>query len=95
MQFILKAYDGKDPDALNRRMAVRETHFENVRKLKESGNFICGGAILNEHGIMTGSVVVYDFPTRKKLEEMLETEPYILGRVWENVVIERFMLADI
>jgi len=52
MQFLLTAFDGKDKDALARRMAVRETHFENIRKLKESGNFISGGAILDDSGIM-------------------------------------------
>ena len=95
MQFVLTAYDGNDSDALDRRMAVREVHFENIRKLRESGNFIWGGAILDDNGVMKGSVVVYDFPSRKELDDMLEKEPYILGGVWEKITIEPFRLADI
>jgi len=95
MQFLLTAFDGKDKDALARRMAVRETHFENIRKLKESGNFISGGAILDDSGIMIGSAVVYDFPTRKDLDKMLEKEPYIISGVWQQIEVKPFKLADI
>ena len=93
MQFILTGYDGKDDGALERRMAAREEHLENAGKLKELGNLIWGGAILDDNGQMAGSVVVYDFETRAELERMLETEPYILGRVWNNIDIKPFRLA--
>jgi len=95
MQFILICYDGTDPGALERRMAVRERHFENVRELKRSNNIIWGGAILDEEEKMIGSVVVYEYPDRTSLEKMLEEEPYILGRVWEKIEIKPFRLANI
>ena len=95
MQLLLVGYDGTDPDALDRRMAVREVHFDNVRGLKESGNFICGGAILDDNKKMIGSMVVYDFPSREDLDKMLESEPYILGKVWKNIDIKPFMMASI
>ena len=50
MQFLLTAYDGKDSEALNRRIKVREKHFEKARILKEKGEFIFGGATLNYEG---------------------------------------------
>ncbi len=95
MQFILTGYDAKDNTAIDRRMAVRGDHLENVKNLKKSGNFIWGGAILDDEGTMAGSVIVYEFESREELSEMLKTEPYILGGVWENVDIQGFKLANI
>jgi uncharacterized protein YciI len=95
MQFLLIAYDGTDTDALARRMKVRPDHLENVELLKKTGEFLFGGAILNEEGMMTGSMIVYDFPDKKALDEMLKMEPYITGGVWEKVVIHPYRLAKI
>ena len=95
MQFILTGYDGTDTEAINRRMAVREEHLSNVRKLKKSGNFIWGGAIIDDDEKMIGSVVLYEFESRSELDNMLKTEPYILGGVWKEIEIEKFRLAGI
>lgn len=95
MQFLLIAYDGNDRDALKRRMEVRPEHLEKVAGLKESGEFLLGGAILDEEGKMIGSMIVYDFPDRKSLEERLKDEPYITGGVWEKIEIRPFRLAKI
>ncbi|MBE0655479.1 MAG: hypothetical protein IH594_16880 [Bacteroidales bacterium] len=88
MQFILICYDGTDSGALARRMLVREDHLEKVRDLKKENNFIWGGAILDDMGKMIGSVVLYEYPDRESLDRMLETEPYILGKVWERIEIK-------
>lgn len=37
MQFIINAYDGTDDKALERRMAVRTEHLENMKKVQEIG----------------------------------------------------------
>jgi uncharacterized protein YciI len=81
--------------ALERRMRAREEHLAMVQNLKESGNFIWGGAILDDSDKMVGSVIVYDFESREELENMLKTEPYIKGDVWQNIKIENFRLANI
>lgn len=95
MQFILTGYDAKDEGALDRRMVVREDHLINVKRLKKSGNFIWGGAILSDTETMIGSVIIYEYSTREELDKMLGSEPYILGKVWEKVTIENFKLAVI
>ena len=48
MQFLLIAYDGTDDGALERRMKVRGEHLRRIEILKKSGEFLFGGAILNE-----------------------------------------------
>ena len=95
MQFLLVAYDAKDPDALSRRMDARPEHLENIAGLKRNREFLFGGAILDDDGKMVGSVVLYDFPDRKSLDEMLKKEPYIAGKVWDEIKIMPFKLANI
>jgi uncharacterized protein YciI len=93
MQFLLLAYDGTDPEALQRRLKVREEHLKRISLLKKSGEFLLGGAILDDNGKMIGSMIVYDFPDRQSLEERLKDEPYLTGKVWEKTEIKPFRLA--
>lgn len=93
MEFVLIARDGTDSEAAERRSRVRPDHLDYVGGLKKNGRLLHGGAILDDEGKMTGSVVIYDFPDRQSLDEMLKEEPYILGKVWESIEIMPFMLA--
>jgi hypothetical protein len=95
MQFLLVAYDGTGPGALERRMKVRPDHLEKVAILKEKGHFLLGGAILDENEKMIGSMIVYEFPDRKTLDESLLDEPYITKGVWQKVEIRPYRLAHI
>jgi len=93
MQFLIVAYDGTDPEAKQRRMNARPAHLEGVAKLKEAGNWINGGAILDEKGEMIGSTLYLQFPSRKELEQWLENDPYTTGSVWSKVAIETIRLV--
>ncbi len=94
MQFIVTGYDGKDKDALNRRMAAREAHLSAAGKMYEKGKWLYAAAILNEEGKMAGSLIICDFDSREALEkEWLEKEPYVLGKVWEKIEITRAQVA--
>jgi uncharacterized protein len=95
MQFLLIAYDATDPEAINRRLKVREEHFNKITELKKSKKFILGGAILDENGKMIGSMIVYDFPDRQSLDLKLKEEPYLNNEVWNKVEINPFRLANI
>jgi uncharacterized protein YciI len=95
MQFILIAYDGTDTDALARRMKVREEHLAKIEIMKASGEFVAGGAILDDGGKMIGSMIVYEFPDRAMLDERLKDEPYFTQNVWEKVEIRPFRMASI
>ncbi len=87
------AYDGTDSGALDRRMAARQQHLDRIELLIKRGEFIYGGAILDDSGKMIGSVVLYEFPDRAALEKALETEPYIVNGVWKKIEIHPFRLA--
>ena len=94
-QYVLIAYDGTDADALNRRMAARPAHLENTRKLKADGHFIEGGAMLDENGRMTGSVVIVAFPSRAELDTWLHNDPYVTGNVWQKIEIKPFRCVQL
>lgn len=95
MQFLLLAYDKRDEGALERRMAARPSHLEKISEIKKSGNFLFGGAILDNEDKMTGSMIVYEAPDRETLDRLLKDEPYINEGVWENYEIKPFRLAKI
>jgi uncharacterized protein YciI len=95
MQFLLTAYDGTDPDAPDRRVKVRGEHLEKIAVMKKKGEFLFGGAILNEAGNMIGSMIVYEFPDRISLDKRLKEEPYIIAGVWEKIEIQPFRLPVI
>ena len=84
MQYIIRAYDGKDK--LQKRLVVRSRHLENI--LKIDGKIICGGGLLDEEGKMKGSAMVVEFDTREALDRYLSSEPYVTENVWETVEVE-------
>jgi len=95
MQFLLVAYDGTDPGAFERRMKVRPDHLEKIAVLKKRGEFLLGGAILDDNEKMIGSIIVYEFPDRAALDRSLENEPYIVNTVWKKIEIRPYRLAKI
>ncbi len=95
MQFLLIAYDAADINAQERRMAVRPEHLRKIKFLKECGEFLFGGAILDNKGNMIGSMILYEMPDRETLDNRLNDEPYIYGHVWEKIEIVPFRLAAI
>ena len=84
MQYMIKAYDGKN--MLERRLAVRPRHLENMAKVP--GKVICAGGLLDEEGKMKGSVLIMDFESRELFQQYLDSEPYIKEQVWGNVEVE-------
>ena len=84
MQFVITAYDGAD--VLEKRMAVRPRHLENMEKL--GSRVLCAGGILDGDGKPKGSVLVVEFDTRDQLDAYLADEPYIREKVWQDVKAE-------
>jgi uncharacterized protein YciI len=87
------AYDGQDAEALNRRLAVRQSHLELTERLQLQRIHLFGAAILDETGKMIGSMLVSEFKDRAALEEWLKIEPYVTGGVWEKIEIQPCRVA--
>ncbi len=94
-QYLVLGRDGKDENALDRRMQQRPLHFETARSLKAKDRFIKGGAMLDEEGKMIGSAMMVQFESEEELHAWLENEPYISGKVWESYEVIPFRVADV
>lgn len=93
MQYLVMAYDGTDDEALNRRLAARESHLAGAQALKQSGNLIAGGAILDENDKMIGSTLYVEFDSRAELDAWLAADPYVKGDVWRDIKVTPIRLA--
>ena len=94
-QYIITAYDYTDTEALQRRMNVRPHHLDGAKDLKANGNFIIGGAMLNDEGKMIGSTMILQFETEEELLAWQQSEPYITQKIWETVDIKPFRVASV
>lgn len=87
MQFVVIGKDGADKKATERRMSVRQAHLELGDRMEQSGNRWYGAALLDDDGNMIGSMAVMDFPSRKELQDWLDSEPYATGGVWKSIEV--------
>lgn len=94
-QYLVTGYDYTDAEALQRRMNVRPHHLDGAKALKQSGNYVLGGALLNDQGNMIGSVMILQFETEEGLEAWEKSEPYIIQKIWESVDVKPFKVADV
>jgi len=88
MQFLVVGYDGTDLEAGNRRLAVRDKHLELANKMRIEGKLLYAAAMLDENEKMIGSTLIMDFASREDLDKWLEAEPYVTGKVWENIEVQ-------
>lgn len=94
MQFIVMGYDGTDENALERRMAVRESHLKVSSEMSSQGKWLYAAAVLNGDGKMCGSMIVCEFDSLESLKsEWLDSEPYVVGKVWEKIEIKEAKVA--
>ena len=94
-QYVIIAQDGRDPEALDRRMQQRPAHLAGARKLKDEGAFITGGALLDDNGTMRGSVMILQFESEDGLKKWMSEEPYIQNRVWKDIQVKPFRVAEV
>ncbi|MBM3441146.1 MAG: hypothetical protein FJX89_00450 [Bacteroidetes bacterium] len=94
-QYLIIAHDGRDEEALQRRMTARPRHLEGAKQLKAAGHYVTGGAILDEQGTMKGSVMILAFETDEAFQEWYAQEPYITEGVWNSIEVKSFRVADV
>lgn len=94
-QYVIIARDGDDAEALERRLQARPGHLAGAAGLKEKGNFVVGGAILNEEGQMCGSVMIVQFDSEEDFRHWYDNEPYILQGVWKDIEVKPFRVANV
>ena len=83
MLFALIARD--KPGAIETRRATREAHLEYVNR---SGCVVQGGALLDEAGEMTGSLIILDLPDIDAARSWAKHDPYGEAGLFESVTIQ-------
>ncbi len=94
-QYVVHAWDGHDSEALERRLQVRPRHLAEVSDLKGRGQYVVGGAMLDDEGRMVGSTMIVQFESPDDLQAWLDREPYIQEEVWAKWEIHPFRVAQI
>ncbi len=86
---------GKDvSDGGLRRKEHRAAHLENLRKLKSEGKIAVAAGLLSDENMLDGSATFFTVDTKEEVEEMLKSEPYVLGNVWETIEIIPCLIPD-
>lgn len=94
-QWVVHAWDATDEGALARRMSVRPDHLAGAAALRESGNYVLGGAMLDADDRMIGSTMVVQFETESELQAWLDREPYIQQGIWARYEVFPFRVANV
>src|SRR5260221_190572 len=93
MQFLVTAYDCKF-GGLERRLAVREHHLKLIEELRQQKKCLYAARLEDENRQPIGSVMVFDYPSKKELDDMLATEPYTKSHAWERIEIIPCVVAE-
>ncbi len=76
------------PNALEKRLAVRQKHLDNLKPKIDAGIVVFGGAMLSKHPNegegpdMTGSIMLIKANTETDVREFLENDQYTKGGAW-------------
>ncbi len=95
MHFLLIAKDGTDEKALERRLASRERHLASITRLKAEGKALYGAALIDEDGAMRGSVLILNFESRQEFDQYLQAEPYVQGKVWQDIEVKQCRVPEL
>lgn len=89
MQFLVIGRDGTDDEAMHRRMAAREAHLALGNKMEQEGSRWYGAVLLDDNGVMIGSMAIMDFMSENELQKWLDVEPYVTGNVWKSIEVTK------
>ena len=87
MHFLVLAWDAPNEEGVARRDATRAAHTASIYELWEQGHVVLGAGILDDDGVIRGSLVVVDYPSRPDVDGYLSTEPFATEGVWEQVEV--------
>jgi hypothetical protein len=77
-----------------RRKQHRSAHLENLRKLKNEGKIAVAAGLLSDENSLNGSATFFTVDSKEEVEELLKSEPYVIGQVWETIDIIPCLIPD-
>ncbi|KAJ1971457.1 hypothetical protein H4R35_005247 [Dimargaris xerosporica] len=101
-QYLVIAMDQTDGQALQRRLAARQTHLVGATAAHAAKQLLIGGAILssdpattaaNSNPTMVGSALIFQAESEAQVREWIEADPYVRKDVWGDIKIFPFKVA--
>ncbi len=95
MYFVFYCED--KPDSLEQRLATREAHLANIKKLDEDGRILLAGPMPKQAGGnpaevgFDGSVIIADFDSQQEAENWISNDPYMAAGVFSKVTTRPFV----
>ena len=83
-------------DSLSLRLKTRPAHLDRVRLLADQGKLIIAGphpAIDSDNpgdAGFTGSLIIAEFDSLEDASEWAHTDPYLIGGVYDKVIVKPF-----
>lgn len=89
------------PNAIEKRLAARPKHLDNLKPRIDAGQVVFGGAMLSEQPgegespKMTGSVMLFKANSEEEVRQLLEADEYTKGGAWDvsKATIQPFRCA--
>ncbi len=85
------------PNNLALRLAVRDAHLVNLRKLVDAGRVLLAGPHPKVAGGMpaevgfAGSLMVIDFDTQQQAQAWIDADPYVVAGVFKKITVLPFV----
>lgn len=89
--YILYAKD--KPGSLEKRLEYYGAHRAFIESLDEIGlvSVVMSGPLQTDNGeAMTGSIILFNAPTREVVDQLAAQDPFMREGIWEDVSITRF-----
>lgn len=93
MQFLVIGRDGDDGEAAERRAAASQAHRAQP-VVVDGRRLLYAATLLDGLGATNGSIMIFDCAGRAELDDYLEQEPYVVGKVWNSVEISACSVPD-
>ena len=93
MQFLVIAYDYKDGS--EKRLQIRPQHLDYLSDLIVRKKCLYAARLEDDNKKPICSVMIFEYPSREELDQVVAEEPYTKNKVWEKIEVVNCVTADL
>lgn len=94
MYFSVTAHDIPGEAGVALRDELRPLHAESISELFRAGVVLFGAGVYDDAGVVRGSLIIMDRPSRSEVIAYLDSEPFHAGGLWERVEISELKVPE-
>src|SRR5262245_26396746 len=91
---MLTAPDKPGADGVALRDELRAAHMEAITARFHAGDVLFGARIYDDDGVVCGSIIILELPSREAVDGYLATEPFQTGGLWTSVEVKELKTVD-